>query len=72
MRDGSVVRVHDLRRDGVALRPKDTPVTVYAHECWDRVPLDALPPAFYGSSPFGRPDCRRQKKAAKSTIANLQ
>lgn len=63
MRDGSVVRVHDLRRDGVALRPKDTPVTVYAYECWDRVPEEALPQAFYGSSPLGQADCRCRKKA---------
>jgi hypothetical protein len=63
MRDGSVVRVHDLRRDGVALRPKDTPVTVHAHECWDKVPEEALPQAFYGSSPLGQTDCRCRKKA---------
>jgi len=63
MTDHSVVRVHDLRRDGVALRPKDSPVTVYAYECWDRVPEEALPQAFYGSSPLGRADCRCRKKA---------
>jgi hypothetical protein len=63
MRDHSVVRVHDLRRDGVKLMPKDSPVTVHAYECWDRVPEEALPQAFYGSSPLGRADCRCQKKA---------
>jgi hypothetical protein len=62
MSDDSVVRAHDLRSDGVVLRPKDTPVTVYAYECWDKIPEEALPQAFYGSSPLGRPDCRCQKK----------
>ncbi len=63
MRDDSVVRVHDLRRDGVTLRHKDSPITVHAHSCWDRVPKEALPEVFYGSSPLGLANCRCQKKA---------
>jgi hypothetical protein len=63
MRDDSVVRVHDLRRDGVTLRHKDSPITVHAHACWDRVPKEALPEVFYGSSPLGLANCRCQKKA---------
>ncbi len=62
MRDHSVVRVHDLRRDGAPLRPKDSPITVHAYGCWDKVPTEALPEVFYGSSPLGQANCRCRKK----------